>query len=362
MKFLATCLILIASAPWAFADDGSVLPAGVARLRVIPSLTTVNDAYDDAGKTSQASPSYRVFSLNAALEFGVVDAVTLGLKWAPGYKLGSWVDNVSSDLSSNKNMVLTGPEDLEIGAKVLVVGATGLVKNDQFRVAFTPGVSVPLDTYDPKAEFDHFVAGKDYRPQGASAHGSVGLGMRSDVDWLISPVFSVNLHNQVVQYLPREQVEFATYATNAGTYQFLASSPVLADGVTTNPYQGNLAAAKAAADATVPLTKTKTEWGLTYSFEVEPRAELDLGNKTSLTFGLPMTYDSHLKDKSTYNGTTTEENADATLALKPGVDLFVFVGALPLEFKADYSQTVWGKNAGQAGTVAFQVMGYYKFY
>lgn len=341
MKFLAACLILAAVGVAAFADDGAVLPAGVARLRVIPSLTTVNDAFGDSGDTKAASPSYQVFSLNSALEFGVTDSVTLGLKWAPGYKLASTTSNVPSDLSSNKNMVLTGPEDLEIGAKLLVLGSQGWVKNDQFRVAFTPGISVPLDSYDPKVEFERFAAGKDYRPQSASAHGSVGLGLRSDVDWLVTPVFSLNLHNQLIQYLPREQVEFATYAKNAGAAA-----------------QYN----QATADSVYPLSKTKTEWGLTYSLELEPQARLDLGNKASLTFGLPVIYESHAKDQSTYQGTTTEGKAESSLVVKPGVDLFFFVAEVPLEVKADYAQAVAGTNSSRTGTLALQVMGYYKFY
>lgn len=362
MRLFATSALLVALGSFAFGDDAEVLPEGVARLRIIPSFTTADQTFDDKGKAQDASPSYQVTSLNAAFEFGITESVTLGLKWAPGYKLASSTDDIPSDLESNDKLILTGPEDLEIGTKIQVLGTAGFVKNDQFRVTFTPGLSIPLDSYNAEKEFENFLDGKEYRPTGASAHGSLGFGIKADADWLITEVFSVSFHTQAIQYLPREQVEFLTYATNAGTYQFLAQSPVLADGVTTNPYYGNPVAAKAAADTAVPIEKTKTEWGLTYTGELEPRAEIALAEKTSLTFGVPLIYEANLKNKVTYNEETTESDPAYTFSVRPGVSLFTYVGPLPIECKLDYAKAVAGKNADATGTLAFQLMLYYKFY
>jgi hypothetical protein len=345
----------------AFADDANVLPQGVMRLRLIPSYSTMDKTFDKGGNSVDASVKGSLIGASGAFEFGVVNPVTVGIQWAPGYYVSSNFTSVPAGLTNTK-MVLKGPDDVQIGAKFELVGPQGFVANDGLRIALTPGVSVPLATYDPKAQFDNFAAGNEYQAQSSSTHGNYGYGLKADADWMPSPAFYLNVHGQLLQYLPKEEIEFGTYATNAGTYKFLATSPVLTDGVTANPYYGNAAAAKAAADSQVPLTKTKTTYGQEYTIEVEPHFTLDLGGGNNVGASAAFNYAYNTAVTTTYNSKDTTADPVSLLMVKPTVSCLVMLGPLPIETLVEYDYPLLGKNDSATATLSAQVRLFYKFY
>jgi hypothetical protein len=338
----------------AFADDANVLPQGVMRLRLIPSYSMMDKAFDKDGTSVDATSVNGIkgtmLGASGAFEFGVVNPVTVGIQWAPGYYVASNFTDVPAGLT-NKKMVMKGPDDVQIGAKFELVGPQGFLGSDNLRVALTPGVSVPLATYDPKAQFDNFAAGNEYQAKSSSTHGNYGYGLKADADWMPSSAFYLNLHGQVLQYLPMEEIELGTYLANAATYAgyMLATS-------------GNSAVSKAQADLAYPLTTTKTTYGQEYTFEVEPHFTLDLGGGNNLGASVAANYIYNTAVTTTYNSKDTTEDPVSLLTLKPTVSCMVLLGPLPIETLVEYDYPVMGKNESATPTLSAQVRLFYKFY
>jgi hypothetical protein len=136
----------------------------------------------------------------------------------------------------------------------------------------------------------------------------------------------------------------------------------VADGVTANPYQGHPTQAKAAADASVPLTKTKTTYGQEYTFEVEPHFTYDLGGGNNLGASAAVNYAYNTAVTSTYNGKDTTDDPTSLLVVKPTVSCLLMVGPLPIETLVEYDYPVMGKDENATGTFSAQVRLFYKFY
>jgi len=282
--------------------------------------------------------------------------VTLGFKWAPGYYAASDFTNPPAGL---ENMSYTGPADLEIGAKIQALGSQGFVKNDKIRLAFTPGVGIPLDSYDAEAEWDNYLAGDDFRAASTSGHQSLYFGLKADGDYQINEIFSVNLHGQAFYYLPSESLQFTTIATYWGAYKlayagYLASVP--GDTVGAATY------ATATAEAYSPMTKTKTEYGIDTLYEFEPHAKIALGSAATLNLGLPFTYSYTMADTVTYNGASTDGETASLLTVGPNASVMAKVGPLPVEFMVQYVLPLLGKNNGATSTLSLQVKIFGKIY
>ncbi|HTH14603.1 MAG TPA: hypothetical protein VMB23_09410, partial [Spirochaetia bacterium] len=279
--------------------------------------------------------------------------VTVGIQWAPGYYASSNFTSVPAGLTNTK-MVLKGPDDVQIGAKFELVGPQGFVANDGLRIALTPGVSVPLATYDPKAQFDNFAAGNEYQAQSSSTHGNYGYGLKADADWMPSPAFYLNVHGQLLQYLPKEEIEFETYAANYLTFLGAWKS------------NGYAAAAKAGsqtyADSQYPLTKTKTTYGQEYTLEVEPHFTLDLGGGNNVGASAAFNYAYNTAVTTTYNSKDTTADPVSLLMVKPTVSCLVMLGPLPIETLVEYDYPLLGKNDSATATLSAQVRLFYKFY
>jgi hypothetical protein len=343
--FLGLCLAALVLP--LFADDAIVLPKGVFRLRAIPSYSMTDKAYDSQGDLEASIADGGVTALSGTFELGIVDPVTFGVRWAPGYYL-------SSDFTTAgyEKMAYTGPADLEIGMKIQALGSQGFAKSDKFRLAFTPGVGIPLDSYDAQAEWKNKLAGDDFRASSSSGHQSLYFGFKADADYLIDSVFSLNLHGQALYFNPNESLQFLTIATYWGAYQkayagYLASAPGDTAGAATY--------AAGQAQAYSPMTETKTEYGVETMFEFEPRAALPIGSAATLNLGLPLTYLYNLGDKVTYNGKTTTQDDETFLAIGPKASIMTKIGPLPVEAEAQYTLPLMGKNSEHTSTITLQL-------
>jgi hypothetical protein len=332
-KILFLTLLACLVGPFVFADDADVLPAGVMRLRLIPALDSTTLSYDKDGKSTDAAPKNSALIASGTFEFGLTDQISAGLQWAPGYIVSaSFTDVPAAYKAMYDKLKVYGPADLQIGAKVEVAGPKGFVPNDQIRFAVTPGVIVPLDTYDPEAEFKNASAGKEFRAYSTSSHSSVGLGAKADVDYLFTDLIYVNLHGQVTQYLEHSGKDFSTYMGNA-----------LSGGL-------------------LPLTDTKTTYGLEYIVELEPHVKFPLGESLSLAGGLPFTYQASLEGKSVYNSVETKIDPESTLVVAPQASVTTMVGPLPIELEVQYSLPLMGKSSSGGNTLSAQLKLFYKFY
>ncbi|HTX71829.1 MAG TPA: hypothetical protein VMC79_03300, partial [Rectinemataceae bacterium] len=112
-----------------FADDALVMPAQVFRTYITGAYATVNNAYDNDGKTVDiSSNAVTVFNMGAALEVGINDWITGAVQWAPGY-------NVYSKIDGKDKANLADSADLFVGAKLQIVGPKVPVQNETFRFA-----------------------------------------------------------------------------------------------------------------------------------------------------------------------------------------------------------------------------------
>jgi len=325
-----------------FADDAIVLPQGVFRFRVVPSYSMFTKGYDDSGKSIDTAPTGSVTALSSAFELGIIDPITLGLQWAPGYYVASNLKDFPAETLPLDKGEKTGPDDLQIGAKIEVFGTKGFIPNDALRLAFTVGPVIPLDSYDADKEAQNYVAGKAFRISSSSAHQSIGFGLKTDADYKINEMFFLNLHGEAFYYMPNDSVAFSTAAYHEGMIAALT------------PYYG-AAAASAMADVAAPLIKTKTVYGIEPMFEFEPHATFDLGGGSSINAGLPFTYSMTMKGTSTTAGVDTDIDATSLLTVGPNVSLFTKIGPLPVETELQYVLPLMGKNATAISTFSLQV-------
>jgi len=296
--------LLFVACWFSIADDAIVLPKGVFRARVIPSYTTASEAFDADGKKADAGQEVKVMALSGAFELGIVDQVTFGVKWAPGYYL--W-----SDVSTSDKAKMTGPADLEIGAKAQILGDQGFAKSDMLRLALSAGVIVPLDKYDGVEELANYLGGDDFRGQSTSYAQTFGFGGKLDADYVLNKMFFFNLHGELKYYLK-------------GDVSSSIGSPVI-----------------------------ETEYGLVMVGEFEPHAEFALGESASLNVGLPVTFTSN--GANTYGGAEVDTSAKQILTLGPSLSLMTKLGALPVEAQLQYSLPLLGKNEIAMSTLSLQL-------
>jgi len=296
--------LLFVACWFSIADDAIVLPKGVFRARLIPSYTMGSQQFNKDGEKVDLGMDIKVMALSGAFELGIVDQVTFGVKWAPGYYI--W-----SDISTSDKMKMTGAADLEVGAKAQIVGSQGFAKSDAVRVALSAGAIVPLDKYDDAGELASAMAGDDFRLASASYAQTFGFGGKLDADYVLNKMFFFNLHGELKYYLKGE--------VSAG---FM--SP-----------------------------KVDTEYGLVMVGEFEPHAEFALGESASLNIGLPVTFTTN--GENTYAGTKDDSSAGQLLVLGPSLSLMTKLGALPVEAQVQYSLPLMGKYDTAMSTLSLQL-------
>ena len=336
---LSFLLILVAG--FVFADDANVLPQGVIRIRAIPSFSMVDQGYDKDG-TAFNDTKGSVTVLSAAAELGVTQNITIGFQWAPGYAVASNFDRLPNQLVplasaagvKADKMSVNGPADLQVGAKFQIIGKEGFVANEQFRFTVTPGIQIPLDSYDAQTEATNALSGKTFRPASASTYQSLGLGSKADLDYVINEMFYVNLHGELLYFSPKDMITFGT----AFLHGYLVS-----------------AAGQAYADANEPLTSTSITYGLQSTFELEPHAKFDITKDTNISAGLPLTFETKGAGSSTYSGTKTDGDADTLLSIGPNVSLFTLIGPLPIEVELQYFYPLIAKTDTPQKTFAIQM-------
>jgi hypothetical protein len=289
------------------ADDAKVLPDGVLRTTLAPSLTTFDEAFD-ADAERQDSNSVSVNTLSIALEYGINDWITAGLQWAPGYI-------ISGEVDENDRVILSGANDLFLGAKLQTLGAQGYSRSDSMRFAVTPGIKIPISQYDGEEQLQNFGSGDDFKA-GRTDRGAWGLGARFSFDYLVNPDFYINIYNQSSFFLETDQ----DYSLGTN-------------------------------DATV-------QYGSEAIFEVEPNYTMMAGGGVQMSFGLPLRYTMTGETEVNGNG---QDDTSYVLALEPSASLFFTQWALPMEFQLGYSTALSGENANAANTISLQIKNFLRF-
>lgn len=309
------CLLLAGS--FAFADDASVLPAGVGRFYVANTYAFANGAYDVDGEFAEyadGAGAFKVYNLGFALEYGVTDWISAAVQWAPGVNLWSEVDTPFADTNIN------GLSDIFVGAKILIVGEKAPVQNSQVRLAVAPGVKIPLPGVDMEDQLANIGAGDAATMSQADKH-LFALGARFYFDYIINKLFFMNLYSEFTYY------------------------PVEGDQSTTSPF--------------ATASTAKINYGYQLILEAEPHFDYMLDNGIRISAGLPVTY--VMTPNTKVDDTEVPDSATSVLKLAPSVSAFLTRTPLPLEFKLGYSFPVMGVKVPATNAITFQAKAYFKF-
>ncbi|AEF82583.1 hypothetical protein [Leadbettera azotonutricia] len=322
-----------------FAEDAKAMPARMGRFYLAPSFSFANQTFDKDGErqdTTDGKGAVKMFNLGFALEYGIISWITGAIQWAPGW-------NVWSDLDFNLRQITGGvaPSDKEIeanlkdfgdiflGAKIQIIGPAAPVQSEMFRLAFGPGVKIPLPGPDFEDEYAKLSKDIGSVMTGGDPSETItvsrldkhvfSFGLRSYFDYIINSHFSLNLYNEFLYY------------------------PIKAKG---NKYAMG-----------VP-SSVDVAYGYDLTFEFEPHFDTVFGNAILFHAGLPVTYKTSPDVK--VNGTTRDDSGMQSLSLKPNVSVFFTQMPLPLQFQLGYTLPLWGVNTPATNTIVLQIRAYFK--
>lgn len=316
---IALALVLCAGT-FAFADDASVLPAGVGRFYVTNTYAFANSSFDVDGNLNDipaGGGAIKVYNLGLALEYGVTDWISAAIQWAPGVNLWTDRDATAGPFLSETN--LAGMADIFAGAKLLIVGEKAPVQNSMFRFAIAPGVKIPLPGTDMEEQYQNILAGDPVTVAQADKH-LFALGARAYFDYIINKMFFMNLYSEFTYY------------------------PLEGDVKDTSP-------SSYASTATIA-------YGYQLVLEAEPHFDYMLDG-AKLSAGLPVTY--VMTPNYKINDAEVADSGTSVLKIAPSVSALLTKTPLPLEFKLGYSLPIMGTNTMAVNSVTFQAKAYFKF-
>jgi len=318
---IITLALVLCAGAFAFADDGSVLPAGVGRFYVANTYAFANSSFDVDGNLNDipdGGGAIKVYNLGLALEYGVTDWISAAIQWAPGVNL--WTERDALAAGSETN--LAGMADIFAGAKFLIVGEKAPVQNSTIRFAVAPGVKIPLPGTDMQEQLANIM---DLDPDTAVTVAQAdkhlfALGARAYFDYIINTMFFVDLYSEFTYY-PLE-----------GDYQDV--SPM-------------------------PTSTSKIAYGYQFVLEAEPHFDYMTDAGIRLSAGLPLTY--VVTPNYKVDDTEVADTGTTVLKIAPSVSALLTKTPLPLEFKLGYSLPLMGTNTYATNSVTFQAKAYFKF-
>jgi hypothetical protein len=335
---------------FAGAEDAKVMPGRVGRVYVAPTYAFANGAYNDDGEYKAyddvSGQALKVINLGFAVEYGVMDWITAALQWAPGWNV--WSEAKAPPISPTKKLNANGVYDLFAGAKLQIIGETAPVQSSLLRLAFAPGVKIPLPGPDFKEQAKNMNNGDDTTAANADKH-VLGVGTRAYFDYVINENFFINLYGEFIWFPLKGELEKSSLGLNVNTINLGGGGlKIESDGV---------------------------DYGYDLTFELEPVFSLPLGGGggggISVTAGRPVNYKmspgvkynltipSALATAAAYAG-IAEGESGYVLSLKPNVSFFFTGLALPTEVKVQYSLPLLGKNERAAHSITLQAKLYFR--
>ncbi len=308
--------LVICAGSFAFADDASVLPAGVGRFYMTNTYAFADSGYNVDGDLEDipaGTGAIKAYNLGFALEYGVTDWISAAIQWAPGVNLWSEMDITGADFNIN------GLSDLFVGAKLLIVGEKAPVQNSTIRFAVAPGVKIPMPGVDMEEQILNLMAGDSATIQQADNH-VFALGARAYFDYIINTMFFMNLYSEFTYY------------------------PLEADFGDTSIFSYG--------------STSKIAYGYQLVLEAEPHFDYMLdGVKLSAT--LPVTY--VMTPNVKIDDVESVDSKTSVLKVAPTVVALLTKTPLPLEFKLSYSLPIMGVNGYAVNALTFQAKAYFKF-
>ncbi|MCL2139909.1 MAG: hypothetical protein FWH41_10335 [Treponema sp.] len=386
-KILFFVLVFAILGAGLFADDAKVMPLRTGRLSLAPSFTFGQKAFNKDG-VRRDSDALSVYNFGAALEYGINSWITGALQWAPGVNFFSDIDMLvpSPDGGFSKSLAkVQDVADLFLGAKIQILGTAAPVKTDNFRIAFAPGLKIPLRGPDYEKQYENAKKGDPVTVSNFDNH-AFAAGLRSYFDFVITDNFFINLYNETIFYAQKREFKKAGYTEYA-----------VSRGIDTiNSGLSQMELMFPGASAAQIKYGDNVKFGYDVTFELEPTWSFPIADGVLFSAFLPFRYKitpGKKYDKFTYNetainGTVADintalanslvppgyEQAAGALAqglpalldnvkkmedsegmthymsLEPSVALFFYQWKVPFEFEFGYKAPIWGKgnNNGKA--------------
>jgi len=333
MKKICVFVLLFAVALSTFADDALVLPKGVFRTYITGAFAFATQAFDlDGDKQDLDEESIRIFNLGGAVEYGVTDWISAAVQWAPGWYLWSSFYEATAADAPLDTATVNGPADIFAGAKIQLIGENAPVANQMFRLAFAPGVKIPLPSPDWQEEANDQAAGDPWKIFAADKH-TLGVGGRAYFDYILNEMIYINLFGEFIYFPIAKTYEDVGYIEWA-TVQTLKGLGF--------PYP------------------EEYEFGFDLTLEAEPHFEMMLTDGIRFGAGVPVTF--FMTPEPKVDGTAQTDEDTYLLTVAPNVSLFLMKFPVPLEFKLGYTLPLLGKNELAANILVLQLKSYLKFW
>jgi len=327
--FLGFVFLLLGSA--LFAEHARVMPARVGRLYMVPTFIHFDQMFTEGGSRTGADvPPTAMFNLGFALEYGITPWITGAAQWTPGINLWSDVDGVAAPLAvtPSGSGVISGMGDLFLGAKIQIIGPAAPITSETIRLAFGPGLKIPLSSPDFAGELG------SNTPNVARLDNHVlGIGLRSYLDFIINEFFYINLYNEFLFYPMRGKVR-------------------------------DLGLAHAAGVVALGLPNANVNFGYDLTFELEPNFTYRLADPNiAFEVGLPFIY--YFTPGYTISGNhphplMQDEGSVHRFSIGPNVSAFFLDWPMPMEFLLAYQIPVMGRNTPVRHVVSLQVRAYFR--
>jgi hypothetical protein len=332
MKKIGIFLLLFAVAVSTFADDALVLPKGVIRIYVTGAFAMAKEGWDQDGeKQDLDEESIRALNFGGAVEYGVTDWISAAVQWAPGWNVWSSFYEATAADAPLDTATVNGPADIFAGAKIQLIGENAPLANEMFRLAFAPGVKIPLPSPDWEEQGKDLAKGDPWKITAADKH-TLGVGARAYFDYVFSEMIYFNLYGEFIYYPIAKTYEDLGYIEWA-TVQALKGAAL--------PYP------------------EEYDFGYDLTLEAEPHFETMIADGVRLGAGVPVTF--FMTPEPKVDGTAQTDEDSYLLTVAPNLSLFLMKFPVPLEFKIGYTLPLLGKNEMAANIIVLQVKTYLKF-
>jgi hypothetical protein len=381
-KIILIVLVLLPAGAMAlFADSADLLPARVFRFRIAPIFNFANGTFDEDGsyqKYGEGEGASKAYSTGFALEYGVLDWLSLAAQWTPGWVAWSDVDrNLGSGITVNAN----GVSDLFTGVAVQLVGEKAPVRSGIFRATLAPGLKIPFSGPDALDEYEKWKKGEGITAANPDKH-SLGIGGRAYFDYIpgiLDRHLVFNLYSEFIGYPLKSRIRNYSVAPILGRAAEIAGHYTgTADGQTElglayylqtgqQPDPGDPAfqawangylydkidqAAGEIADLDVIFS-----YDLTFEFEASVSGiPLDRNRKILFAAGLPFNY--RYSPGSVVGFSAA--NKTSAFSINPYASVFLTSLPLPLQIQLGYNIPVSGVNSDARHTFVLQTKFFFR--
>lgn len=381
-KIIVTGLALLLSGSALFADSADLLPARVFRFRIVPVFNFANGSFDEDGAYQtygEGEGASKGYSTGFALEYGILDWLSLAAQWTPGWVAWSSADvNVGKDIAVNAN----GVSDLFTGLAAQIVGQKAPVKSGIFRVTVAPGLKAPFPGLDALDEYAKWKKGESITAANPDKH-TLGVGGRVYFDYipgLLDKHLVFNLYSEFIGYPVKSKIRnysiapilsraaeiAAHYQSTSDGQTELGLAYYFQTGQTANPADpaflawANDYVYGKIDQAAREIAEQDVQFGYDLTFEFEAALSgiaLDSSKRLLLGAGLPFTFK--------YSPGTavgfTEATDSAAFTLGPYVSLFLTDHLpLPLQLQLGYTIPVTGKSSAARHVFALQAKFFFR--